>query len=142
MKPSAIPFRALAAALPAALLLSACASLFEGSGTPEEQVARRAQKRWDALIAGDFGAAYDYLQPAYRAAFPRDTYKSNFGSAGRWKSVQISKVTCEAERCTVRIGLTVINMVPTFARSVPEITTWSDEVWVREESRWWYYQTP
>jgi hypothetical protein len=134
--------RAWAVALAAAamLTLGGCASMV--GGTPEEQVARLAQKRWDALIKGDFDSAYGYFQPAYRAAVSLEDYKNRFGSAGQWKETQIYKTECEAERCTVRIKLTTINRMPGFAKSIPEITGYFDETWIRDEGRWWYHETP
>jgi uncharacterized protein YchJ len=130
------PARAAAAAL-SALVLAACATV---SGTPEEQVAQLAQQRWDALIKRDFDAAYDYAQPGFRAAVPRESYKNRFGSAGQWKAAQIHSVTCEAERCIARIYLTTAVMVPTFARDIPETSTYFNETWVRDEGRWWYVE--
>jgi hypothetical protein len=133
--------RRAAAALTAALLLSACAGLSD-SGTPEEQVARRAQARWDALVKRDFDAAYAYIQPAYRAVVSIEDYKKTFGAAGQWKSAQIQQVTCQAERCAARIRLTTATLLPQFAQRIPETTTHFDETWVRDEGRWWFFQAP
>ena len=130
----------MGAALLAALLLSACASLpGADSGTPEEQVAKRAEQRWAALIKRDFAAAYAYNQPAYRQAISQETYQKGFGSAGQWKSAQVNRVTCEPERCTANVRLTVINKIPKFARAIPEITSNIDEVWIRDQGQWWHY---
>jgi hypothetical protein len=131
--------RAWAAALAATLLLGGCASL--SGATPEEQVTRLAQKRWDALIQRNFDAAYDLAQPGFRAVVSREAYKKRFGDALQWKSVQIHDTTCEAERCTVRIRLTSINHVPGFARSIPEITGYFDETWIRDDGSWWFYES-
>ena len=129
-----------AAALLAALLLSACASLpGAGGGTPEEQVAQRSEQRWAALIKRDFAAAYAYNQPAYRDAVSLETYQKGFGGAAQWKSSKVNKVTCAAERCTVNTRLTVTNLIPTFAKAIPEITSDIDEVWIRDQGQWWYY---
>ena len=63
------PFRrrtALASLVVAgALALAGCAAL--QPKTPEEIVTQRVEARWDALIKGDFPAAWAYTQPAYRA---------------------------------------------------------------------------
>jgi hypothetical protein len=140
MTPVSTRRRTWAATLAAAALLAlgGCASL-SSSGTPEEQVTSRAQKRWDALIQRDFKTALSYTQPAYRAIATPEDYRKRFGEAGQWKSAKIIKATCETERCTVRVGIAVTNMVPNFALNFPEITTSFDETWVRDEGSWWYY---
>lgn len=127
-----------AAALAALLVLAGCASM--STKTPEEQVQALAEQRWALMIKRDFGRAYQFTQPAYRAVNTPDAYASRFGSAATWKSVQVHEVTCEPERCTVRIRLTTANMVPNFAKSLPELVSYFDETWVRDEGRWWFYQ--
>jgi len=129
-----------AAALLATVLLSACASLpGAGGGTPEEQVAQRAEQRWAALIKRDFAAAYAYNQPAFRDAVPLETYQKGFGAAAQWKSSKVNKVTCQPERCIVNTRLTVTNLIPIFAKRIPEITSDTEEVWIRDEGQWWFY---
>jgi hypothetical protein len=131
---------ALAAAVLAALLLSACASLpGADSGAPEEQVAKRCEQRWAALVKRDFAAAYAYNQPAYRDAITLDAYQNSFGAAAQWKTAKVIKVTCEADRCKVKTRLTVTNHIPLFANRIPEITSDIDEVWIRDQGQWWYY---
>jgi hypothetical protein len=129
---------ALAAA--AALTLGGCAGI--SGGTPEEQVTRLAQKRWEALIKRDFNAAYEYLQPGYRAVRSADAYKNSFGSAGQWLSAEVNAATCEPERCTVKVRLVTKNFAPQTMRSLPQITTVVDETWVRDEGNWWFYESP
>ena len=118
--------------------LSGCASM--QAKTPEEQVSKLAEQRWDALIKRDFDAAYGYAQPGFRAVVTRDAYKKRFGDALQWKAVQIHEATCEVERCTVRIRLTSINMVPNFSKQIPEVTGYFDETWIRDDGKWWFYE--
>lgn len=125
-------------ALACVFALAGCASM--SAKTPEEVVTQRAQERWDALIARNFKKAYGYLQPKYREENSVEKYVARFGDAGEWKAVQIHEATCEAERCTVRVRLTSINNVPNFTKAFPEITGYFDEVWVREDGRWWFNQ--
>ena len=94
----------VAVALAALLALAACAGL--QPKTPEDVVRERSEARWDALIKRDFDKAGEYTQPAYRALVGQKDYYKRFGGAGQWKGVQIHEVTCEPERCTVRLRLT------------------------------------
>jgi hypothetical protein len=134
------PFRrrtALASLVVAgALALAGCAAL--QPKTPEEIVTQRVEARWDALIKGDFPAAWAYTQPAYRAIVKQADYAKTFGAGGQWRGVQVHQVSCEAERCTVRIRLTTRVTLPPFRGQ--ELTGALDETWVREDGNWWYYQ--
>jgi len=133
--------RAAAGALIAATLLTAgCATV--KTETAEETVARRANERWQALIKGDFTAAYRYLQPGYRAIVNEQNYRKTFGAGGAWKAADIYTTTCEAERCTVRLRLTTLNFAPGFATKMPEIQNFFNETWIKDEGQWWFYQAP
>ncbi|MFV0680481.1 hypothetical protein [Ottowia sp.] len=132
---SAAP-RRLALALLAALALAGCANI---GRTPEEVVTQRVEQRWDALIAGNFEKAWEYTQPAYRGAVKQADYRKQFGSAAQWRGIQVHSVECEAERCKVRIRLTTRMLMPPFRNQ--EVSTAIDEVWVREDSQWWFYQS-
>ena len=132
------PRRAALAALlaTATLALAACAGL--QPTTPEDVVRERSEARWDALIKRDFDKAWEYTQPAYRALVGQKAYYKRFGGAGPWKGVQIHEVTCEPERCTVRLRLTSTINVPRFRGQ--ELTGYIDETWVRADGQWWFYQ--
>ena len=137
---SFLPRRTLLAstAILAGALLAGCASMT--AKTPEQEVQARAEARWDALVKRDFDKAYAFSQPAFRAVVKPDAYKQRFGSAGTWKGAQIHEATCEAARCTVRVRLTTAINIPRFARSIPEVVGYHDEVWVRDEGQWWFFE--
>ncbi|WP_423456974.1 hypothetical protein [Ottowia sp. VDI28] len=126
------------AALVSGALLAGCASL--GPKTPEEEVRARAEERWNALIKRDFVKAYGYTQPGFRAVVKPEEYIRRFGTAGRWKGAQIHEATCEAARCEVRVRLTTEIMIPRYRRSIPEVTGYHEEVWVRDEGQWWFFE--
>ena len=133
------PRRAALAALlaTATLALAACAGL--QPKTPEDVVRERSEARWDALIKRDFDKAWEYTQPAYRALVAQKDYSKQFGAAGQWKGVQVHQVTCEPERCTVRLRLTSTLNVPRFQGQ--ELIGYIDETWVRSDGQWWFYQS-
>ena len=125
-----------AAALALTLARGACAS--QQPKAPEVEVAERAQQRWDALIKKDFAKAYTYTQPAFRAVVKPEIYPSRFTNAAEWKDVQVHQVNCEAERCTVRIRLNSKILLPAYRR-LPDVVSYFDENWVRENGQWWYF---
>lgn len=124
------------AALGAAFWLAGCASL--KPETAEDVVRQRAEARWHALIDGNFEKAWDYTQPGFRAVVPRDRYFRRFGAGARWTGVQVHEINCAAERCTVRVRVSAKVQTPPFNNQ--EIATMMDEIWLREDGQWWYYQ--
>ena len=134
----ATPRRAISALLltAAAIGLAGCAAI--APKTPEDVVRERAEQRWAALVGSDFDKAWTYTQPGYRAVMKQRDYYKQFGAGGQWKAAQIHDVTCEAERCKVHIRLTTKVLVPPFTGQ--EINGYIDEVWIRDEGQWWYYQ--
>ena len=136
--PAATRRRALGAALIAGVLgLSACATK---PTTPEDQVRERAQARWNALVASDFAKAYTYAPPSFRAVSGPQEYRSRFGPAAAWKSAWVHDVSCEPERCTVSVRVTLNVRVPQFATKLPSIETYTQETWVREDGQWWHFE--
>lgn len=127
--------RACLAALLATVALSGCANL---GRTPEEVVTQRVEARWDALIKGDYDEAWTYTQPAFRGVVKQRDYAKRFGTAGKWLGIQVHDVTCEAERCSVRLRLS--SKLTTSAFRGMDVVTTVDETWVREDGQWWYYQ--
>ena len=128
---------ALASLLAAgALALAGCAAL--QPVTPESIVTQRVEQRWAALIDGNLEKAWEFAQPGFRAIVRQKDYRKRFGSAGQWKNAQVHSVQCEPERCTVRLRLTSVVMMP--PRANREVAGYVDEVWVRDEGQWWYYQ--
>ena len=58
-----------------AVVLSSCAAIAPRS--PESAVKERAQARWDALVKGDFNAAYGYLSPGSRSVVSASDYATS-----------------------------------------------------------------
>jgi hypothetical protein len=118
-------------------VLSACASM--SPRTPEDAVRERAQSRWNALLAGKWDEAYQYLSPGSRAMMSFDRYRGSFGSVVSWKSAQVHAVSCpQPDRCTASIKVTY---VPTLRRgTLSTIETSVEEIWLLDAGQWWLPQ--
>jgi hypothetical protein len=117
------------AAVLALLVVAGCATL--DSRTPEERVKARAQERWDALVKGDFEAAYAFMSPGSQAVVTKKDYA---GSLRRdfWKSARVEKVTCPtALACEVDLTIE-------YVFQGRRTTTPLRESWIKEGSNWWY----
>jgi hypothetical protein len=142
-----LPFFSLFAAV---VLLAGCAAGGGGrpAGTaapaasgrsPEKILEQRAVARWQLMIAGKAGEAYDYLSPGFRALKTREQYHADMQNRPvRWKGVRFGSVDCppEGEYCdvTVEIDYEIDSPLPgvgTLKSTGPVTERWiaSDGVW-------------
>jgi len=97
----------------------------------KQLVERRVAARWDALIKGDLGAAYEYLSPASRETTSLDRYKRLRQNA-IYRSIAIDDITCDTEACTVKLRLTYDH------KAMKGIVTPVQETWVFDHGQAWY----
>lgn len=78
------------------------------SKTAEEIVAHNAKARWDAIIAKDFDAAFEYLTPGTRATTSLDAYTRRMLNVSvRYVGAEVESVSCEGEEvCTATLMIT------------------------------------
>jgi len=139
----AVPYRKLPQPgwwIGAALLaLSACASVPEQSAAPldkQEVVARIAQSRWDALVKGDFEAAYQLMSPASRSIVKLEDFRHKSGIVA-WKAASVRKVECSADDlCTVQVEATYAYKLR-IGRTVENDQVLA-ETWLNTAGGWWY----
>ena len=120
--------------------LSACAGgTADGvSGTVDKQqvVARIAQSRWDALIRGDFDAAYNMMSPASRSVMTPELFRKRL-SLVTWKAASVRKVECSADDlCTAQVGAAYVHQMRG-GRKV-ENEQLLTEIWRNVGGGWWY----
>lgn len=120
-------------AMGAALTLASCA---HAPDSPESIVRKRAQARLDAMVAGQYEAAYGFLSPASRAVVSFDAWRNNLPRATVWKAANVHAVTCEVlDRCKSTV---VIRHQPlVMGASMGTIETALDEIWVLDAGLWW-----
>ena len=130
--------RSMGVAFAAALvLLGGCATSYR-PGTSEAIVKEKSLVRWDHLIKGDFVAAHNMTQPAYRALADADRYRNRFGAAAQWADAEVISVECEPERCEAVLSIKAY--LPMLSAFKEPVSTTVRETWIKEEGAWWYYQ--
>ena len=98
---------------------------------PEAELKQKAQARWDALVKGDFIAAYGYMSPGSRSIISASEYTSSL-RAGFWKSAVVEKVECgSAQSCDVSATIE-------YEHLGRRTKTPLRETWIREGQDWWY----
>lgn len=133
------PWRATTTtALVALATMSGCATM--GEKTAEQQVQQRATAFWDARLKADPKAAYALLVPAYRDMRSQKDFIQENNSGISAQKVEVGKVTCEEEKCTVRIAITGKPSVP--GLQLPSVTSYMNDTWVLDQGQWWRYQAP
>ncbi len=118
-------------------VLSGCAGT--GSHSAQESIENRAQKRWDALLGGDYETAYSYYSPGYRSSV--SVVDLEIGIRTRrvqWVSAEYMEHSCDERVCTVKfkLGNKVVRVV--VGMPVWESFKTIDEKWVKTEDQWWY----
>lgn len=100
----------------------------------------RAETYWQARIAGDVKAAYALLTPAYRSLRDEQAFQRQFGAQIAVLESKVTNVTCEAEKCVARVGLTTKPVVP--GLGLPTVTAYLDETWLLVDGQWWRHEAP
>lgn len=127
--------RAVGLAAMAATALVGCATI---SSTPEQVVQQRATEYWKARVAGDHAKAYALSTPSYRKLHTAEQFRKQFGSAASLKDAEPVNVTCEPEKCTVRIKISAAPAL--VGMNLGTIATHLSETWLLEDGQWWRYQ--
>lgn len=146
-------------ALPAALLfLAGCATSPSTGPKPETaaastatvdpgQIALRATRRWEHLIAREAEKAWDYLSPGYRETHPRDTYAAAMNNRPvQWYKVEVEEpaegeppaLECAQPRaCTIK--LKVHFKVRSHVPGLGTLDSWNvlKEHWVNVRGQWY-----
>ena len=120
----------------AAVALSGCAAL--SPSTPEQVVQKRATDYWKARVAGQVDKAYALSTPSYRKLRTPAQFKMQFGVGANVEAAEVTKVNCEAEKCTVQVKLDVKPAL--LGLKIGTISTYFDEAWLLEDGQWWHYQ--
>lgn len=130
---------ALAAALLVLFLLNACAvsPIGDDRGAPanrsarRDAVAKRVMERWEALIKGDFQAAYAFMSPASRKTVSLEQFMANLRKDS-YRKVEIERVDCGEDACVVKLWLTFDHPQMKGLRSPVE------EIWVFDHGESWF----
>jgi hypothetical protein len=98
----------------------------------------RVLERWNALIKGDFDAAYLFESPAYRNIYSVKQYGGRYGKAIKWKAASIDKIKFgEQDTAVVAVNITYSVFLPATG-TVETATRWLEEKWLRRDGKWWH----
>jgi hypothetical protein len=95
-------------------------------------VRERAEARWQAIIKGDYPAAYAYLSPASREIVNLGTFEARMKGIVKFTGIKIDTVSCEVAACKVKLWLTYDHRV------MKGVTTPEQEAWIIDGGKAWY----
>ena len=123
---------ALSGVVPPSLALSEAENAAQATSV-EQHVSDRALERWNLMIEGRFESAYAYLTPGYRATHTIAAYNRTI-RGGIWKKADVQSVSCEGQRCEVKVMLDIL------LDAKKPVPVWVDETWIQteQEGEWWY----
>jgi hypothetical protein len=115
------------------VVLSACRQEL----LPEELVRARAEARWQAMKAGDYDKAYEFLAPGFRSRVTPDSYRGRFVGKTEWQEATLGDVTCDHDVCEVSVSAKYRFLgAPPFPPM--ESQTQQVEKWVYTQDDWWH----
>jgi len=97
----------------------------------------RVDARWEALIKGDYAAAYEMELPSYRKSNTFEKYRGEFGDAVTWRLAKVAGISYDgASKAKVSIS---VEITARMASGRPEtIQNEIRETWVRRDGQWWH----
>ena len=116
-----------------ALAMAGGCAIIERAAVEEskQQVAERAQERWDFLMKGQVERAYEYFSPTSRETLGLEAFKRRSGTTRLWRRTQLEKVDCQADACKVTMTLEYD------MREFKGLKTTVEEAWVKDSGTWW-----
>jgi hypothetical protein len=107
------------------------------SDAEEAQLRTRVLARWEALIKGDFGAAYQFETPAYRTVYTPNQFRVQFSNQTRWIMANIKDIRYD-DSSVARVAVEVLYryIVPD-KNDVAEMNHVLNEIWLRKDDQWW-----
>ncbi|MFT7288567.1 MAG: hypothetical protein ACI87W_002689 [Halieaceae bacterium] len=129
-------------AVVAMTLLCACASNSRLDDSEQVKLLERATARWEALVAKDWGAAYGYTSPAYKAVFSAALYERKFSYMLDWELTAVEFLNYDVDAAVASVAVRVMSK-PTKQTSAASVAigavpTRFVEQWVLSDGDWWY----
>lgn len=128
-----------------AAYLGACATPKTLTEVQTADLERRAAERWDAIVARDFGTAYEYASPAYRQVFTKAMYENKFSYMVEWELTSTELVHYDARAAVASVAVRVmsrpVKQTSAASAAIGAVPTRFVEQWILQDGEWWYSAT-
>ena len=103
---------------------------------------QRVRQRWQALEKHDFGEAWEYTSPNFRARFPKHLYIKKFSYAVAWELTGVEVVNYDSDAAVasvvVRVMSSLTKQTSAASMRLGTIPRTLRERWLLIEGQWWY----
>jgi hypothetical protein len=106
------------------------------------QLEQRVHDRWQAKMAHDWGALWEYNTPNYRRVFPKDLYIGKFSYLLNWELTGIEVVNYDAAAAVASVAVRVmsepVKYTSAASKAVGAMPYTFNERWIYVEGEWWH----
>ncbi|MFV8818299.1 hypothetical protein [Haliea sp. E17] len=128
------------------LLVSACGkspdSMVGSGDASREKLEQRAEERWRARIAHDWGKAWEYESPAFREVFPKQLYVKKFSYTANWELTGLEVIEYDPEAAVASVVVRVMSrptkQTSAAARAIGAMQRELHEKWILVDGEWWF----
>ena len=114
-------------------------------GLSVDQVAaleERVRQRWQALVARDYAAVYEFSTPVYRSVFPKDLYVLQFSYAVERELTGVEVLNYDAAAAVASVAVRVMSkpakLTSTASQAIGAVPVTIHERWMLIDGEWWY----
>lgn len=100
----------------------------------EQALVRRAQERWDALLAMNFEKAYGYISPGGRLKYSLEEYSKRVRGEF-WRGTKAKSAACQPDYCVVTLDFQ-------YEVSGLKLSQAINETWIQDGGVWWFVYQP
>lgn len=127
-------------------LLAGCEQPAEESGElSQAEIAaleQRVEGRWQARIAHDWGAAWEYSSPVYREVFPKHLYVRKFSYTADWELTGIEVTNYDPDAAVASVVVRVMSrpakQTSAAAKALGAMPRELHERWIFVDGEWWF----
>lgn len=105
--------------------------------TDEAVVAHKAERRYQAMMAGNYRSAYKLMSPGFRELNTLGDFEERFVGVRSWQKVSIGAVMCDGDVCRVGVSFSYVNRAAGGKASFMPDGTIRD-IWGRVDGQWYY----
>ena len=112
------------------------------SQASQAQLEQRVHDRWQAKMAHDWGALWEYTTPNYRRVFPKELYIRKFSYLLNWELTDIQVVNYDADAAVASVAVRVmsepVKYTSAASKAVGAMPYTFNERWIYVEGEWWH----
>jgi len=123
-------------------LSAGCASGPKWDDAQRSILEQRVRDRFDALVARDYGKAWEYMTPSYRAIFSKQLYAKKFSYALQLELTGVKVVNYDGDAAVASVVVRVMSkptlQTSTASRLIGATPRSLGEKWVFSQDQWWF----